>query len=40
VPALASCVRLRPVGAEPDRMVLRGTVLVPRRGARVRVRRA
>jgi cytochrome P450 len=36
VPAVLGAVRLRPLAAEPERMVQRATVLVPRRGLLVR----
>jgi cytochrome P450 len=39
LPAVLRRVRLAPATAEPDRMVLRGTALVPEAGARVRVTR-
>jgi cytochrome P450 len=39
VPAVMRRVRLQPVLREPERMVLRGTILVPHRSAPVRARR-
>ena len=38
-PAVLRTVRLRPALAEPERMVLRGTILVPHRSALARARR-